>query len=267
MIKIHNIFAGYQNQEVLRGVSLEIYENEMIGILGPNGSGKTTLVMALTGVVPIRSGEITLDKKPIQAYPTKQMARKIACVPQKSEFSFDFSNLAIVLMGRYPYLDSWSGYSMEDREVALNAMIQTGILKLAHRSIKNVSGGEAQLVTIARAIAQGTQILILDEATSNLDASRKIQVFDLLTKKNHEGATVICVLHDLNLAALYCKRLIFLKNGKVVIDGKTEDVFKDNILSEIYETDIRVCQHPVTGTPQAHFVPLLAVRDTFNSIV
>ena len=265
MIEIDNIVAGYQDQEVLKGISLKIIHNEMIGILGPNGSGKTTLIMALTGVVPIRSGEILLDGKPVRTYPTKQMAKKVACVPQKSEISFDFTNLSIVLMGRYPYLDSWAGYSKEDREVAKDAMRQTGILKLAHKSIKRVSGGEAQLVTVARAIAQTTEILILDEATSNLDAAKKIQVFDLLTKKNHEGATVICVLHDLNLAALYCKRLVFLKNGKVVIDGQTQDVFKDSILSEIYETDIRVSKHPVTGTPQAHFVPFCNVLDSGDS--
>ncbi len=255
MIEIINIFAGYQDQEVLKGISLKIIHNEMIGILGPNGSGKTTLIMALTGVVPIKSGQILLDGKPIRTYPTRQVAKRVACVPQKSEFSFDFSNLSIVLMGRYPYLDSWADYTRQDRELAEDAMRQTGIMKLAQKSVKQVSGGEAQLVTIARAIAQTTEILVLDEATSNLDAAKKIQVFDLLTKKNSEGATVICVLHDLNLAALYCRRLIFLKNGKVVIDGQTEDVFKDCILSEIYETDIRVSKHPVTGTPQAHFVP------------
>jgi cobalamin transport system ATP-binding protein len=103
--------------------------------------------------------------------------------------------------------------------------------------------------------AQQTEILLLDEATSNLDVARKIQVFDLLAAKNLRGSTVLCVMHDLNLAALYCRRLIFLKNGRVAADGKTEDVFNDRNLSEIYETEIKVSRHPVTGSPQAHFVP------------
>lgn len=257
MIEVQNIFAGYHGHDVLKGVSFRITPQEMLGILGPNGSGKTTLIMALTGVMPLRSGEILLDGKTLNTFSNRQIAKRLACVPQKSEISFHFTNMSVVLMGRYPYLDPWLGYSKQDREVATHAMKQTNVLELANRSIKEVSGGEAQLVTIARALAQRTEILTLDEATSNLDAARKIQVFDLLAKKNKEGSTIICVLHDLNLAALYCKRLIFLKYGKIILDGPTEDVFKDKFLSDIYETDIRVSQHPVTGAPQAHFVPFL----------
>ena len=108
---------------------------------------------------------------------------------------------------------------------------------------------------IARALAQETGILLLDEPTSNLDAARKIQIFDLLRRKNETGITILCAMHDLNLAALYCRRLIFIKRGKIVLDGSTEETFSDENLSGIYETDIRVSLHPVTKSPQAHFVP------------
>jgi len=158
-------------------------------------------------------------------------------------------------MGRYPHLDNWGGYSPRDLDVAVSALEETKIAHLAQRYIGEVSGGEAQMVMVARALAQETEILLLDEATSNLDVARKVQVFDLLAEKNRQGATLLCVMHDLNLAALYCMRLIFLKNGAVAADGRTEDVFNDRTLSEIYETEIRVSAHPVTGSPQAHFVP------------
>jgi iron complex transport system ATP-binding protein len=121
--------------------------------------------------------------------------------------------------------------------------------------VAEVSGGEAQMIAITRALAQETDILLFDEATSNLDVAKKIQTLNLLTEKNRLGATLIFVMHDLNLAALYCRRMVFLKNGEIVTEGPTEDVFNDKILSEIYETEIRVSSHPVTGQPQAHFVP------------
>ena len=143
---------------------------------------------------------------------------------------------------------------------ALDAMEQTETLHLAQRMITEVSGGEGQRVIIARALAQKSEILLLDEATSSLDVAKKIQVFDLLKDKNREGTTVLCAMHDLNLAALYCRRLIFLKHGTIVLDGPTEETFRERELSEIYDADIRISAHPVTGSPQAHFVPGRADR-------
>ena len=227
----------------------------MAGILGPNGSGKSTLLLAIAGVIPIRRGSIHLaDEEAADRRPVWR-ARKVASVPQRSAPSFPFSCLSVVLMGRYPYLTGWGDYSDRDMDVALHVMEQTETLDFAHRHINEVSGGEAQRVLIARALAQETKVLLLDEATSNLDVARKIHVFDLLTRKNQEGSTLLCAMHDLNLAALYCRRLIFLKEGRIVLDGSTEETFNDKNLSEIYETDIRVSRHPITGCPQAHFVP------------
>ncbi|MEW6352348.1 MAG: ABC transporter ATP-binding protein [Thermodesulfobacteriota bacterium] len=255
MIEIDSLRCGYGDREVISGISLRIETGEMVGILGPNGSGKTTLVLALAGAIPVISGTIRLNGHDATTKSARWTARQIASVPQKAEASFPFRCLGVVLMGRYPYLDGWGGYSEDDMNAALDAMEQTSILHLSSRSFREVSGGEAQTVTIARALAQQTPIILLDEATANLDVSRKIEVFDMLVGKNREGATLMCVMHDLNLAALYCKRLIFLKNGKVVCDGKTEEVFSDDTLTHIYETEVRVCPHPVSGIPQAHFVP------------
>ncbi len=255
MIEVESLRCGYGRRDVIQGISLKVGSGEMTGILGPNGSGKTTLVLAMAGVIPAREGSIRVAGEDIRIKGARWTARQVASVPQRAEISFPFKCLSLVLMGRYPYLDGWGSYSTADMNAALEAMESTETTYLAHRKIREISGGEAQMVAIARAFAQQTGILVLDEATSNLDVAHKMRVFDVLMDKNRRGTTVLCVMHDLNLAALYCNRLIFLKNGLVALDGNTEDVFTDEYLSRIYETEIRVARHPITGAPQAHFVP------------
>ena len=255
MIEIDSLFCGYGRKEVLRDINIHLKSGELAGILGPNGSGKSTLLLALAGVLPYRSGSIRVAGKEIAVATARWRARQMASVPQRSELSFPFKCLSIVLMGRYPFLSRLGGYSRQDMDRALDAMEKTETIHLAQRMITEISGGEAQRVIIARALAQETETLLLDEATSSLDVAKKIQIFDLLWRKNIKGTTLLCAMHDLNLAALYCRRLIFLKNGKVALDGLTEKTFNDENLSKIYETDIRVSRHPVTGSPQAHFVP------------
>lgn len=255
MIEIDSLYCGYGKREVLKDLNLHLEPGEFVGILGPNGSGKSTLLFAIAGVLPYRSGSIRIRGDEVSGTTTRLRARQMASVPQKSEVSFPFKCLSVVLMGRYPFLSRFGGYSQQDMDKALDAMEQTETIHLAQRMMTEVSGGEAQSVIIARALAQETEILLLDEPTSSLDVAKKIQIFDLLGRKNAAGVTVLCALHDLNLAALYCRRLVFLKHGKIVLDGFTEETFNDENLSRIYETDIRVSLHPVTGSPQAHFVP------------
>jgi len=230
MIEINSLFCGYGKTEVLKDINLHLKPGEFAGILGPNGSGKSTLLFALAGVLPYGSGSILINGEEIAGISARFRARLIASVPQRSELSFPFKCLSIVLMGRYPFLSRFGGYSPQDMDSALSAMEQTETIHLAQRMITEVSGGEAQRVIIARALAQETGILLLDEGTSNLDVAKKIQVFDLLRRKNAKGATLLCAMHDLNLAALYCKRLIFLKSGKIVFDGPTNETFNDENL-------------------------------------
>ena len=255
MIRVEALCCGYGKKDVINDLSFHLKRGEFAGVLGPNGSGKSTLLFAISGVLPVRSGSVHINGKEISRISIRARARQMASVPQKPEFSFSFKCLSIVLMGRYPFLSGWGGYSATDMEKAMEAMARTETLQLAQRMITEVSGGEAQSVLIAKALAQETDMLLLDEPTSSLDVARKIQVFDLLKQKHSENTTILCTLHDLNLAALYCDRLIFLKHGKIVLDGSTKETFNDENLSEIYETDIRVSRHPVTGGPQAHFVP------------
>lgn len=255
LIDIQDLVCGYGNREVLQGLNLRLQAGEMVGILGPNGSGKSTFLLALAGVIPPISGSIRVAGRDLSQTTARWRSRQMASVPQKAAVSFPFRCLSVVLMGRYPYLQGWGDYSREDRDIALQALEQTRTLPLAQRYMHEISGGEAQMIMIARALTQETPILLLDEATSSLDVAHKIQIFDLLREKNRQGSTLLCVMHDLNLAALYCPRLIFLKQGRIILDGPTDETFNDKNLSEIYATEIRVASHPITGSPQAHFVP------------
>lgn len=256
MIQVKGLRCGYDAGDVLRGVDLEIPAGVIIGVLGPNGSGKTTLLHALNGILTPRDGRVCIEGRDLGTTTVRWRARRMASVAQRSAVTFPFRCLSLVLMGRYPHLSRWGGYTAEDVDAAMGAMEQTETLPLADRLVTEISGGEAQRVAIARALAQAPSILLLDEATSSLDVARKIQVFDLLVRKNREqGVTIVCAMHDLNLASLYCDRLIFLKDGGIALDGATHALFTSENLSDIYETPIMVSRHPVTGDPQAHFVP------------
>ncbi|HSO72721.1 MAG TPA: ABC transporter ATP-binding protein [Thermodesulfobacteriota bacterium] len=260
LLDIHSLTCAYGDHVVLRDINLRLAAGEMAGLLGPNGSGKSTLLLALAGVLQPTHGRVSISGQEVHAADARWRARQMASVPQKITVSFPFKCLSAVLMGRYPYLQGWGDYSREDLDLALAAMEQTGTLHLAARPLPEVSGGEAQMVMIARALAQEAPMLLLDEATSALDAAHKIQIFDLLREKNRQGLTLLGVMHDINLAALYCQRLIFLKQGQIMADGPKAAIFTAEILSELYETEIRVGPHPVTGDPQAYFVPAGAVR-------
>jgi iron complex transport system ATP-binding protein len=260
IIEIKSLSCAYGEHVVLQDINLRLAAGEMVGLLGPNGSGKSTLLLALAGVIKPRQGRVRVAGQDVHESDARWRARQMAAVPQKITVSFPFKCLSAVLMGRYPHLQGWGDYSRQDLDLALAAMEQTGTLHLATRLLPEVSGGEAQMVMIARALAQEAPILLLDEATSALDAAHKIQIFDLLQQKNRQGLTVLGVMHDINLAALYCRRLVFLKQGRIMADGPKAATFTADFLSELYETEIRVGRHPITGDPQAYFVPGLGRR-------
>lgn len=255
MIEIASLTAGYDGRAVLRGVTLSVGAGEFTGVLGPNGSGKTTLVRAVSGVLPPLSGSIRIGGDDIATLTPKARAGRCATVAQKTPALPGVRALSLVLMGRYPYVSLLGGYGPADVERARAAMDETRSLHLQDRAADTLSGGELQRVVMAKALAQDTDLLLLDEAASSLDVARTVDLYELLRARNAAGTTILTVAHDLNLAALYCRRLVFLKNGSVVADGPTRDVFTAQTLSEIYETPLAVAPHPLTGAPQAHLVP------------
>jgi iron complex transport system ATP-binding protein len=240
---------------VLHGLDFQVGQGELVGLLGPNGSGKTTLLLCLSKVVPLQAGKVAVCGRELSTYGARELALMEASVPQRLEISFPFRCIEVVLMGRYPHQGEFGEDSDEDLAKAMEAMQLTDTLDLAQRRITELSGGEAQRVIIARALAQEAKIMLLDEATANLDVAHKMEMFDLFSNQNKQGATFLCAMHDLNLAALYCQRLIFLKNGRLSVDGPTGETFTEENLSNIYEAEVKVIEHPDTGAPQAIFVP------------
>jgi len=255
MIECLGLRAGYGGREVLRGIDLRIARGGMTGLLGPNGSGKTTLLHVLSGVLAPTAGVVRIGGREIGNIRPKDRARMVAAAPQRAEPVPGMTVTSLVLLGRYPYLSLLGAYGPQDRTAAQSAMDETGIAPLADRQTTALSGGEFQTALLARALTQSTDILLLDEAAANLDVARKAAMYDLLREKNASGLTVISAVHDLNLAALYCDRLVFLKNGRVLADGPTPTVFTREIVEEVYETTFHVFAHPVTGAPQGVVVP------------
>lgn len=239
----------------LEDVRLDARTGELTGLLGPNGSGKTTLLSILAGALPGDTAAVTLAGRPMASLDALELARTVAWVPQHSSIPPGFSALEVVLMGRYPHQDRWSGESPTDHRLALEALEATAALPLARRPFGQLSGGEQRRVLIARALAQQPRVLILDEAAASLDPARTREIFDLLARLAGQGLTVLSAMHDLNLAALYCRRLILLKHGRVLAQGPTARVFDPRLLMDVYETELVLAPHPRTGAPQAHLVP------------
>lgn len=237
-------------------LSLTVESGEFVGILGPNGSGKTTLLRILASALKPGSGTVLLDGEDISKMPCKAIARKIAVVPQNGYIPFHFSVLEIVLMGREPHMRRFAREDQQDMDIALLAMKSTGVIRFAGRSVLELSYGERQRVMIARALAQEPGILLADEPTSHLDPGYQVEIMDVLKSlSERENLAVLAVLHDVNLASLYCDRLILLDHGKIVAEGSPWEVVREEILESVYGVKTVVKPHPVIGCPQVMLVP------------
>jgi iron complex transport system ATP-binding protein len=234
----------------LTGFTGQLRAGEIVGLVGPNGSGKTTVVRAVTGTVRLASGTLTVDGEDVAGLSAPALARRIAVVPQTPVLPERFRVLDCVLMGRTPHLRLLENESASDLAIARQAMIATDIWAIADRLIGEISGGERQRVVIARALAQQTPVLLLDEPTAHLDIGHQAAVLemarDLCTR---DGKAVLAIVHDLTLAAQYCDRLIMLHRGEIVAQGAPEDVVTPEVLREVYGTRAAVFPHPETGRP------------------
>ncbi|WP_320170773.1 ABC transporter ATP-binding protein [Maridesulfovibrio sp.] len=255
MIGVRDLRAGYSGREVLHGISLDFPAGSMSAVLGPNGSGKTTLVSAVSGVLAPLSGAVEVEGKDVRSYRPRRLAELMAVLPQKVEPAFGLSVKSMVMMGRYARSAGFFGYDEDDCAICDRAMERVGIAHLKHRPVSGLSGGEFQRVLMARTIAQQAGIMVLDEAASGIDVAGKIELFDMLRSLNRDGATVICVIHDLNLAALYFDRLIFLNDGRVVLDGPPSEVINGENISNVYNASVTIVEHPELGVPQVLFSP------------
>lgn len=255
MIKITDLKAGYGGREVLHRLNLEFPAGSMTAILGPNGSGKTTLVSSISGVLFPLAGRIEIEGKEVDAYRPRELAGIMSVLPQRVDPAFGLTVKSMVMMGRYAHGSGFFGYDAEDERIVAEAIERVGISHLSERSVAELSGGEFQRVLMARTVAQQARIMVLDEASAGVDVAGKIELFDLLKSMNREGATIACVIHDLNLAALYFDRLVFLSKGNVVLDGAPEEVITEENISNVYETSVAVVEHPRLKVPQVLFSP------------
>jgi iron complex transport system ATP-binding protein len=232
----------------LHGVSLEIPPGDLIGILGPNGSGKTTLLRLLGGMLTPASGRVMIDGRYLARIPRREVAKRIAVVPQETRLSFEYSVLEVVLMGRYPHLGAFELESQQDLAIAREALAATGTLALEDRLFPTLSGGEKQRVIIASALAQSAGLMLLDEPTTALDPGYQIEIATLLRRLNAErGVTMAVATHDLNLAAGLCRRLILLRKGRVLAAGPTDQVLTRESVRALYDVEADVQFHAGAG--------------------
>ena len=254
-IEVTDLTAGYGGEPVLREVSFACAPGGFLGILGPNACGKSTLVKVLSGALAPDGGRAAVAGLDPARAGARELARAVATVPQATEVPFPFTGEELVAMGRYPRVGRFAPLSRADLAAVRRALEATDTLALAPRFVTQISGGERQRLLLARALAQETPVLLLDEATAAMDVHRKVDAFDLLTRRNRDGVTVVAVMHDLNLAALYCRRLLLLKAGRVFAEGPTAEVFTRGTLEAVYETRFDVAIHPATGRPTAALLP------------
>ncbi len=245
----HLSFAYRANApRVIDDVSVRVAAGDLIGILGPNGSGKTTLLKMLGGTLTPTAGAIQFAGRPLPDWRRRDLARRIAFVPQDTHAPFDFTCLDIVLMGRYPHLGAFALEGPADVAIAKQALASTGTSAFEDRPFSTLSGGEKQRVVIAGALAQAPELLLLDEPTASLDLGHQLDVQLLLAGLNGDrGVTMALSTHDLNFAAALCRHLVLLREGRVVAQGPTDEVLTSGNVRALYGVDADVQRHPAAG--------------------
>ncbi|HZJ82949.1 MAG TPA: ABC transporter ATP-binding protein [Clostridia bacterium] len=249
-IEIKDLSWGVGDIEILKNISLEIEKNRFIGIIGPNGSGKTTLLRNISSWFKPNINTVLVDGEDVLSFNSRELSRKMAFVTQSTSIEFEFTAMDVVLMGRSPYIPRFGNEGTEDIEIVHRVMklTQTGHLK--DRNVTNLSGGELQRVMIARALVQDTNVLLLDEPISNLDINHQIQIMDLVKEYQYEkNLTVVTVLHDLNIAAQYCDKLILLDEGKIFCSDEPEKVLTRDNIKRVYGADVHIMENPLNGSP------------------
>ena len=249
LFELSDVHFGYGRFPVLENCQAQFEAGDFVGVIGPNGAGKSTLLQLLSGVLRPRQGSVVYRGRPVADYPRREIAREIAIVPQISDSVFPFRVREIVLMGRHPYLSTLAFEGPRDFEIVDQVMDMTGTQHLADKRFNELSGGERQLVLIARALAQQPDVLLLDEPTASLDLHHQRAILQIVNRLNRsENRTVILVSHDINVAALYCKEIAVLHRRKILGRGRPEEILKREMLETLYGQGIDVLDR-ADGSP------------------
>lgn len=238
ILKIEGVSFSYNEELVLDKISFDIKKGEFLSVLGPNGSGKSTLLKLLNNIIRPDSGVIYLKSKDIKKYKLKDLAKEISWVPQNTFINYDFLVKDIVMMGRYPYKNILDKTNNKDIEIVNEAMNLTNTYQLRNKKINEISGGERQRVIISRAIAQNTDIILLDEPMSNLDINHQLEIMGFLKNINiKNNITIVIVIHDINLATRYSSQILMLNDKKVLSKGKPNEIITNKNLRDVYHID------------------------------
>ena len=249
-LRIEALSVDIAGRRIVSDISLAAADGQFTALLGPNGSGKSTILKALYRVHRPAAGRVLLDGADLLALPARDAARRVAVVAQETVSEFDFTVREMVMIGRTPHKRAFDGDTEADHAAAEQAIERSGCAHLAQRSFNTLSGGEKQLVLIARALAQGADHLILDEPTNHLDIRHQVQILELIAGL---GVTILAALHDLSLAALFCQQAYLLSEGRVILGGAPASVLTPQAILRAYGADVLVIDHPDSGTP--HLIP------------
>jgi iron complex transport system ATP-binding protein len=256
ILEVEGLSAGYGNGPVIRDISFSVEKGEFVAVLGRNGSGKSTLIKALQNLLKYETGEVRVEGRDIFGLNRREIARKIAYVPQISDTEFEFSVWEIVLMGRYGHQGRLERFSEKDLSTAQRVMELTRVASLRGKKLAHLSGGERQRVLIARALAQETPLLLLDEPSSHLDISFQVEVYQTLKDLQRiQGKTILVAEHNINLAVPYSQRLILLKEGRIERQGEPRALITKDIIKDIFEADVDVRENEHSRLPEISLIP------------
>jgi iron complex transport system ATP-binding protein len=249
-LRARELRLGYGDAVVIDDLDLDVLDGTVTAVIGPNGCGKSTLLRALARLLPARHGHVLLDGRRIDRYPTREVAKVLGVLPQTPVAPDGLTVADLVARGRHPHQAWYRQWSGDDEAAVAEALDWTGMSEFAERTVDTLSGGQRQRVWISMALAQGTEILLLDEPTTFLDLAHQVDVLDLVERLHREmRRTVVMVLHDLNLAARYAGRLIAMRDGRIVADGPPEEVLTAELLRAVFDLEAQVITDPVAGTP------------------
>ena len=248
-LSAENLTLAYDNTLIINGLHLTIPTGKITALVGPNGCGKSTLLRGLARLLSPKRGHVYLDGKAIHTVPTKDLAKQIGILPQSPVAPEGLTVRELVAQGRYPHQSWFQQWSKQDEEITLEAMAITNIVHFADRPLDTLSGGQRQRAWIAMALAQETEILLLDEPTTFLDLAYQIEVLDLLHELNETGRTIIMVLHELNQACRYAHNLIAMREGQICVQGDPHQVLTAAMVAEVFRINAHIVPDPVTGTP------------------
>ncbi|MEU6311515.1 ABC transporter ATP-binding protein [Streptomyces sp. NPDC047014] len=251
-LDVEGVGVVVNGRALVDGVSLRVAPGEVLGLVGPNGAGKSTLLRTFYRALRPTSGRVLLDGEDVWGMPGKRLARRLAAVLQETSGDFELTVYDVVAMGRTPHKRAFAGDDADDREIITRSLAELHVDDLAHAPFDRLSGGEKQRVLIARALAQRTGTMVLDEPTNHLDLRHQLDALRLVRRL---GVTAVVALHDLNLAAAFCDRICVMAGGRVVATGKPEEVLTAPLLSDVYEVEAEVIEHPRSGRPFISVVP------------